>query len=181
MSIPEPSRRRLMLLRHAKSDWPDGVDDHDRPLLAGRGRQAGALMGTYMAKEGLVPDLALVSTARRAQETWALAGLAFVPPVARRDEPRIYEAAVGSLFEVVREADAQVRTLLLVGHNPGLHGLALTLVGAGGAEDLALLRAKYPTAGLAVIDFGVGGWDRLRPATGTLERFVTPRSIDPAR
>nr|AMP54036.1 histidine phosphatase superfamily (branch 1) [uncultured bacterium] len=166
-----------MLLRHAKADWPPWTADYDRPLLAGRGRLASTLMGEYMAREGLQPDLVLVSPARRAQETWELASAAFDAQIARRDEPRIYEAPISTLLDVVLGTAAEVRALLLVGHNPGLHGLALTLIGQASGSGAALLNERYPTGGLAVIDFAVDRWDRLRPASGTLERFQTPRTI----
>src|SRR5689334_20311557 len=110
--------RRLMLLRHAKSAWPDGVEDHERPL-AERGRVAAPLMGRYMAEHGLLPDFAIVSTARRAQETWALVAPALGRDTAQRDEARIYEARSEAILEVIRETAAGVRTLLVVGHNPG--------------------------------------------------------------
>ena len=85
---------RLLLLRHAKSDWPDGVDDHDRPL-AERGRRAGPLMARYMTGEGLIPDLALISTARRTRETWELLRPVIGNGIRWREEPRIYEAPHG--------------------------------------------------------------------------------------
>ena len=92
--------RRLILFRHAKSAYPDGVGDHDRPLDA-RGRADAPRMGAYLAAEALLPDLVLVSSARRTQETFALAGAA-IGPVETREEPRIYEAAAERLLGVVR-------------------------------------------------------------------------------
>ena len=166
---------RLMLLRHAKSDWPSGVDDHERPL-AKRGRRASPLMGSYMAKEGLLPDLAIVSTARRTQETWELARPAFGAPIAQRNERRLYEGLFGSLLAVIQDIGVETHTLLLVGHNPGLQELALKLIGTSGEHDLTRLREKYPTGGLAVIDFDVARWSRVVTAAGQLERFETPRS-----
>ena len=94
--------RRLMLLRHAKSAWPDGVDDHERPL-AKRGRTACALMGRYMADEALLPDFTIVSTARRARQTWELVRPAFARAIVEHDEPRIYDASASAILEVVRE------------------------------------------------------------------------------
>jgi len=167
--------RRLILLRHTKSDWPDGVADHERPL-AKRGRRAGPLMGAYMAKAGLVPDLAIISTAVRTQETWALVAPAFPTAIPSVDERRIYEAPAHRLLTVVREAPDDVQALLLVGHNSGLENLAVLLSGTG--NDLARLRDKYPTGGLAVIDFELTSWADVTAGTGSLERFVTPRSLD---
>ena len=169
--------RRLMLLRHAKSDWPTGVDDHERPL-AKRGRRASPLIGKYMQKEGLVPDLAVISTARRTQETWKLALPAFSQSIARRDEPRIYEATTSSILDTIHETCEDINALLLVGHNPGLQSLALELTATANRADLTWMWEKYPTGGLAVIDFDIESWRGVYPATGKLERFVTPRLIN---
>lgn len=169
--------RRLMLLRHAKSDWPEKVDDHDRPL-AKRGQRTGPMMGTYMAKQKLLPDLAIVSTARRAQETWNLVHEALGCGVEQQDERRIYEAAAGSILDVIRKTKADVRVLLLVGHNPGFQELALKLVKNAHPLDLAHLQQKYPTAGLVVIDLDIARWSAISENLGRLERFETPKSID---
>lgn len=171
--------RRLMLLRHAKSDWPDGVDDHERPL-ARRGQFASPRVGKYMAEEGLLPDLAVVSTARRAQETWELARPAFDESIVQHNERRIYEATARSILDVINEADSRTHALLLVGHNPGLQKLALKLIGTARKSDLARLQRKFPTAGLVVIDFDVERWSQVSMARGHLERFETPKSVDPA-
>ena len=170
---------RLMLFRHAKSAYPAGVEDHERPL-AERGEKAAPVIGRYMADQRLVPDLAVVSTARRAQQTWALAAEALGKVIRRRDEARIYEAPA-ALVEVIRQTPSGVGTLLLVGHNPGLQDLALDLVGGGDKDALARLRAKYSTAGLAVIDFDVRRWSDVSPGGGSLERFVTPKSVKAER
>ncbi|MBN9068056.1 MAG: histidine phosphatase family protein [Rhizobiales bacterium] len=167
---------RLMLLRHAKSDWPTGVDDHERPL-GPRGRLISPRIGHYMAEEGLAPDLAIVSTARRAHETWELARPAFAQDIAVKDEPRIYEAAASAILGVARETGSGVYSLLLVGHNPGLQDLVLKLASHGRKPNLARLRRKFPTAALAVIDFDVDRWEAIGEGPGDLERFETPKSI----
>ncbi len=167
---------RLMLLRHAKADHPAGVTDHERPL-AGRGRAEAAAMGRYMAAAGLLPDLAIVSTARRSQETWDLARSAFAADVDRRNEARIYEASVEGILEVMREVGPDVRSLLLIGHNPGFQALALWLVGKAGAADPVPLRQNYPPAGIVVIDVRVPDWREISSGSGRLERFVTPASL----
>ncbi len=167
--------RRLMLLRHAKSDWPAGLPDLDRPL-APRGREAAPRMGAYLAAEGLLPDLALVSPARRTRETFALVEPHLGSPESRT-EPRIYEAPAERLLEVVREAPPEALALLLVGHNPGFEDLARRLVGHGDRYAFARMSAKFPTAGLAVIDFAVEDWREVAPRGGRLDRFVTPKAI----
>lgn len=169
--------RRLMLLRHAKSDWSEpGQRDHERDL-APRGRKAAPEIGKYMARHGLLPDCAIVSTARRTRETWKLVGktLSSDPPAAFDD--RIYEASPGDILSVIQDAPHDAANLLVIGHNPGLQALALTLIGSGDVKTRALLAEKFPTAGLAVIDFPLDDWSRLRPGAGRLERFVTPRAL----
>lgn len=167
--------RRLMLLRHAKSDWPDGVSDLDRPL-ARRGKEAAPRMGRYLQEEGLLPDLVLISPAKRTRETWDLVA-PFIGDVATRTEPRIYEAPSARLLTVVREVGPEVRNLLLVGHNPGSEDLAKHLVGHGDRYAFARLTQKYPTAGLAVIDFAAESWGEIEPRGGRLDRFVTPATL----
>jgi phosphohistidine phosphatase len=169
--------RRLLLLRHAKSDRSlAGVRDHDRPLNA-RGREAAALMGGYMNSHRLIPDRAAVSTSMRTRETWLLlaAGLGIAPAAVY--EERIYEARPAVIGDVIAATPAGVRTLLVIGHNPGLQALALTLVGSGDDAGRRSLVEKFPTAALAVIDFPFDDWRQLAASSGRLERFVTPRQV----
>lgn len=168
--------RRLLILRHAKSDWPTGVDDRERPLSP-RGVAAAQAMGRYLAEQQLLPDLALVSPARRTLETWALVRRELGGEPAERIEERIYLASQGTLHALLRALPDTARTALLVGHNPGCEELATRLVGYGDRYAAARLAQKYPTAGLAVLDFAEGGWDDVGARTGRLDRFVTPASI----
>lgn len=169
-------QRRLLLLRHAKSAWPDAVADHERPL-AERGEKAAPAMGNYMAREHLIPDLALVSDARRTRQTWELVQRRLPAEVATRIDPTIYEAPAGRLLDTIRALGDSAATLLLIGHNPGLQDLALMLTGDGDARVRDALAAKYPTAALAVIDFPMADWRQVGPGSGLLARFVTPRSL----
>src|SRR5215469_13565035 len=110
--------RRLMLLRHAKSDWTrPGARDHER-TLAPRGREAAPRIGAYMLHHGLLPDLVLCSTATRARETWDLVAKALATKSAMIYEGRLYEAGPNALFDVVTETKSATHALLLVGHNP---------------------------------------------------------------
>ncbi|MBB4186821.1 phosphohistidine phosphatase [Sinorhizobium terangae] len=172
-----PPTRRLLLLRHGKSAWPEGVADHRRPL-AGRGRKAAPAIGAFMARQELIPDLALVSTARRAQETWELVANELPQKVETRDAVAIYEVTAKAMIDVIREVEPSVEKLMLVGHNPGMVELALLLVGGGDEVALARLRDKFPTAALAVMDFTIEQWSEIAPGTGRLVRFVTPRMLD---
>jgi phosphohistidine phosphatase len=168
---------RLMLLRHAKSDWSrPGVDDHERPLNA-RGRKAAPKVGASMARHALVPDLVVASTATRVRETLDLVLPAFkrAPKVAL--DARVYEAEAGALLDVLKETPRGVKSLLLVGHNPGLAELAALLIAAGKTDARTRLAAKFPTAALAVIDFAGDDWGKLRPTSGRLERFIVPKGL----
>jgi phosphohistidine phosphatase len=180
--MTQPPNRRLVLLRHAKSAWPD-VPDHDRPL-AGRGIRAAPVMGRWLRDAGLVPDLVLCSTARRARETWqyAQAGLTAKPPA--RFEDRIYGEDGTGLLALIREVPPATGTVLLIGHNPAIEDLALMLAAAPGDAgpgaatpgDLERMRAKFPTAAIAVLEF-TGRWDQLAPGVARLAGFVTPRDV----
>ncbi|WP_336485244.1 SixA phosphatase family protein [Methylobacterium nigriterrae] len=165
---------RLLLLRHAKSDRPAGVADLDRPLNP-RGRKAAPLMAAYLAEQELRPDLALVSPARRTRETWEPVGQAIGQARVELVDG-IYEAPASALLAVIRDA-SDARSLMLVGHNPGLQNLAIRLAGAGSREDRARLRTQFPTAALAVIDFEADAWREIGWGGGRLERFLGPRDI----
>ncbi|GEO85855.1 MULTISPECIES: SixA phosphatase family protein [Alphaproteobacteria] len=174
-----PAKRqglRLLLLRHAKSAWPDGVADEERPLNA-RGRASASMVGDYLAREGLVPDLALVSSARRTRETWALVGECLPRTPKVRQEPGLYAASAEDMLGVLRRVEAIFPTVLILAHNPGTQDLALLLSGAGEKSQRREIGEKYPTAGLAVIDFGLDDWGKVGAGAGFLERFVTPRML----
>jgi phosphohistidine phosphatase len=168
---------RLMLLRHAKSDWSrPGLDDHARPLN-GRGRKAAPTVGAYMARHALVPELVVASTATRVRETLDLVLPAFGRAPKVRHDARVYEAEAGALLDMLRETPRGVASLMIVGHNPGLAELAALLIASGKAEARARLAAKFPTAALAVIDFTGDDWGKLRPRSGKLERFIVPKAL----
>jgi phosphohistidine phosphatase len=165
-----------VLLRHAKSDWPD-VDDHDRPL-AKRGLRDAPVVGRWLGESGYLPDAVICSTARRARETWELAGEALAAAVpegsrvpAARFEPRIYEATVLGLLMLVREFSPEWRTVLVVGHNPGLAELTIGLAGPEPAPPNA-----FPTAFAAVLGLP-GAWADTAPGEARLLAFTVPAEL----
>jgi phosphohistidine phosphatase len=168
--------RRLLLLRHAKSDWPQGLRDHDRPLSR-RGRLAAPQIAVHMLQQDLVPDHALVSTARRTRETWDLVKAAWKTEPPSTFDDRIYEAPASRLLEVLRAAPAEAENLLLIGHNPGIQELARLLGGDEANVPMRRLVQKFPTAALAVLEFSVSAWDELSPHGGRLVAFVTPADL----
>ncbi len=173
--------KRLILLRHAKSDWPAGLDDLERPLNP-RGREAAPRMGRYLAEEGLLPDLAVVSPAHRTRETFDLVAQALGDMAGEqlhvKIDQRIYEAPPEQLLQVVRETDDTIQTLLMVGHNPGTQELARRLTGFGDRYAFARLTQKYPTSGLTVFDFDIESWRDVTEREARLDRFVTPKGLD---
>jgi phosphohistidine phosphatase len=171
--------RRLMLLRHAKTEQAEpGERDRDRKLMK-RGRADAPVIGAYMAHHGLVPDLAMVSPTTRTKETWSLLAPCFAKPPSMITDDRIYNATVEKLIGAIREA-RKARTLLVIGHNPGLHDLAVQLIAAGDVEAHKRIKESLPTSGLVVIDLPLDDWSSIRPQSGRLERFVTPRLVGAA-
>jgi phosphohistidine phosphatase len=172
--------RQLILLRHAKSSWDDpDLPDHARPLNA-RGRRAAAVMAAVMRDLGLGPDLVLVSSARRTLQTLeALGPLPDSPIVEPMDD--LYLATWQRMLDTLRGLPETVRSVLLIGHNPGMHDLALALAGPeamqrGAAPGMARLADNYPTAALAEFSVGVP-WRALQQGQGRLQRFIAPNDL----
>ncbi|MBU2580700.1 MAG: histidine phosphatase family protein [Alphaproteobacteria bacterium] len=171
--------RTLLLLRHAKSDWHNDLSDHERPLNK-RGVKTAPAVAQYIAKSGLSPDRILCSDAVRARATLALALPEMPPPQpAVEIDSRLYLAAAETILKVIGDhAVDDEHRLMVVGHNPGIHALALTLVGDGDKKALSALAMKFPTAALAVISFKTGNWNDIGPAGGRLESFIVPRDLE---
>jgi phosphohistidine phosphatase len=167
--------RRLLLLRHAKSDWPTGVPDRDRPL-GDRGRVEAPAAGRWLAATGLTPDLAVVSSARRAQQTWGLASSQLPADIPTTLSDDYYGAGVDEALDLVRGLPDDVATVLLVGHNPTTESLALLLQdGTGVAADVERMAGKYPTSAIAVLHLQVESWADLGESTARLLAFAVPR------
>ncbi len=169
-------QRQVVLVRHAKSAWPHGVPDHERPL-AGRGRRNAQAAGAWFAAEGPRPQLVLCSDAVRARHTWEIVAtrLAGRPP-AVRIEPDLYGAQPLDLLGLLRRVPDEVLVTIVVGHQPTMGQTALLLAGPGSDPGaLERIRAKYPTNGVAVLRFS-GRWEDLDPRRAVLETFAVPRA-----
>ncbi|MGH6906273.1 MAG: SixA phosphatase family protein [Aestuariivirga sp.] len=167
-----------MLLRHAKaSGFKTGRQDIGRPLI-GRGKRAATAIGEYMVANGLVPGLVLCSPALRAKETWGLVAKELGGSPKILFEQDIYDFGDGEdLLNCLRRKASGSKSVLLVGHNPSIEGLAKRLVRKGDRKIRGLLETKYPTAALAVIAVDAGSWAGVAEDAGTLVRFVRPRDI----
>jgi phosphohistidine phosphatase len=157
--------RRLMLLRHAKSAWPD-VPDHDRPL-AKRGKHDAPLVGRWLRDHGYLPEVVVCSDARRTRQTWKLVARELGGSPAVRLDARAYAASGLTLLYLARELPAACRSALLIGHNPGVSDLARSLVEPPEAG------ISFPTAAVAVLEFD-GDWPGLAPGQARLLDYTTP-------
>jgi phosphohistidine phosphatase len=167
----------LSLFRHGKSSWNSpSVRDIDRPLSE-RGEAAVPRMGAYMVAHKIAPELVLCSPAVRARQTLdlLLPHLGSDPTVVYEDG--FYLASSSVLLKRVRQIESKMHHVMIVGHDPGLHGLALAVSGEGHPEELQALSAKFPTAGLAVIVFKARDWSGVKEGAGRLTRFITPRRL----
>ncbi|MDQ1011598.1 phosphohistidine phosphatase [Streptomyces sp. V4I23] len=164
--------RRIVLLRHAKADWPQ-VSDHDRPL-AERGRKDAPVAGRRLADTGIAFDLALCSTATRTRETWKLAVHELPHRPKTVYEERLYDASLGELIALLNETPDEVDDLLVIGHNPGMHALADALAGSAEGDALTrMTRDGFPTSAFAVVAF-TGSWKSVEHGVGKLLDYWTP-------
>lgn len=166
----------LSLFRHAKSSWADpALDDFDRPL-GQRGLDAAPAMAAFMAREGIRPDLVLCSPARRTRDTLALVeGSIGNPPATFPD--KLYLPSAETLMALIQAVEDSVGHLMVVGHNPGLHALAVTLMRPHAGAPAKALTAKLPTAGLAVLTFPAKSWRAIAASSGQLSLFMTPKRL----
>jgi phosphohistidine phosphatase len=178
--------RRLLLLRHAKTenDAPSGQDQDRR--LDDRGRLDAAAIGGWIGRHPPLPDAVLVSTAVRTRQTWEIVREAMrdtakdlAPPPRVEFPAELYGADPAQLLQIIRMAEAtDPGRLMVIGHNPGMHELALALTGAGGdAAAKKALEDNLPTAGLAIFDFAIEDWNEVAFRRGTLVRFTSPKLL----
>ncbi|MDE2362591.1 MAG: histidine phosphatase family protein [Hyphomicrobiales bacterium] len=168
--------RRLVLLRHSKAAREAGGGDKERPLTR-RGREDATRAGHYLVEEKLVPNLAVVSDARRARESldcvMQAAGKSFKVLI----DPEIYLAEDFALLAELHKTPDLVQTMLVIGHNPGLADFAWRVVGKGDLEARKRMEVKYPTSGLCVVTFDTPSWADVAWGSGALDRFVTPSML----
>ena len=161
--------RTLLLLRHAKSDYPSGVADHDRPL-APRGVREAALAGDWIRANVAAVDAVLCSTATRTRQTLARTGID--APVQYDDD--LYDTTPGTVIGLVNGVGADVTTLLVVGHEPTMSGLALGLAADTTSDAAQEILGKYPTSSIAVLTTSEP-WDRLELGRARLTDFYVAR------
>jgi phosphohistidine phosphatase len=166
--------KRLYLLRHAKSSWDDPtLGDRDRPL-APRGKRASEKMAKHLKSERIRPALVLCSSAQRTRQTLKRITPALGKPHIEVEDD-LYAASAGELLARLRKVPDTVPSVLLIGHNPGLQDLALTLARDG--PDRARLEEKFPTGALAVLSVRRLTWSGLQPGDAELLACIAPRDL----
>jgi phosphohistidine phosphatase len=164
-----------MLLRHAKSSWADPtLADIDRPL-APRGERAARRMAKYVRRQRLRPALVLCSPSLRTRQTLEAIAPSLGGDASISVEPGLYAAEMNEILAQLRTTPDAVGSVLVIGHNPGLHELALALASRG--ADLPRLRAKFPTGALAVLAAGCEAWGALEPGGAELVDYVVPEQL----
>jgi len=167
----------LTLVRHAKSSWDEiGVSDSERPLNQ-RGKNQTGLMGDYLEKQKVKPDLILCSTARRARQTLIRLMRNWSTEAEISHDDRLYMASANDFPVLLEEYGKGRKHLMLVGHNPGLHMLAYSLAQKGGKEELKALAEKFPTLAISSLKLAGGKWKNL--TKGELDFYVTPKLLTP--
>lgn len=171
--------KRLYLLRHAKSSWDDpGQEDFQRPLNA-RGRKAARRMAAFLKERAIRPGMILCSAATRTRATHEIL-LPNLDGVPVSFEDGLYEASRSELLHRLQRLDGHLSSVMVIGHNPGLEKLTLTLAGGqGDAQALERMEMKYPTGALAVLETPVPHWPELDAGTCRLVEFIRPKDLDP--
>jgi phosphohistidine phosphatase len=166
--------KRLYLLRHAKSSWDDPtLADQDRPL-APRGRKAAKVMARHLRRNGISPELVLCSPSRRTRQTLKRIAPHLGKNAKVQIEPELYAASAATLLGKLQEVPDEVDSVMLIGHNPGIQDLALSLARTG--SENAKVRSKFPTAALATLELNAT-WRELGPGSAELVSFAKPKDL----
>jgi phosphohistidine phosphatase len=172
-----PSQKTLYILRHAKAkEGVAGQDDHARELNE-RGVGAAKAMGAHLRKSGIHPDKVLCSSSARTTETLMKMEEGTREPMPIEYSEKLYLASANALLTVIAGMGEDVSSLMLIGHNPGMHQLAVKLAGHGNPKQIEKLVEKFPTGALAEIDFGKIEWRDVLITRGELRQFVTPKML----
>jgi phosphohistidine phosphatase len=165
---------RLILTRHAKSDWDNPLlSDHQR-VLNPRGQRAAPLIGRWLVAQGFVPEQALISDATRTRETWALLSAELPQPAPPATFlPALYHAGPEVMLKALHSATA--KSVIMIGHNPGIAEFAALLVATSPAH---VQFGRYPTCATLIAEFDAPDWRDIRRATGTARAFITPRELE---
>jgi phosphohistidine phosphatase len=167
----------LTLFRHAKSSWGHpALEDFDRPLNE-RGERDAPRTAAFLAEQAYVPDLILCSSAKRTRQTLDLTLPAWKPRPKVDYSDALYHATAPAMLAMLRDAPAEAKHVMIIGHNPGLESFATRLIGEGDKNDRLVIATKFPTAAAAVITFEAKSWADVEPGSGYLALFATPKQL----
>jgi phosphohistidine phosphatase len=169
--------RRLFLIRHAKAEPGVGQDDYER-ALTDRGRSDTRRIAALLAAREPLPAVLIHSGALRTKQTAEILSAYWPRRVELQEEVGLYDATRGMLLGRAQAISDTVDCVGLVGHNPGMGELAVTLAGHGDPSEIRRLAMKFPTCAVAVFDFDVASWDDVEPRTGRLSLYVTPAELE---
>jgi len=170
-------QKTLYILRHAKAETGlPHQDDHSRKLVE-RGIEAAQIVGAYMYGQGIKPSKIICSDAVRTHETWSQIEGIYRLPMNVEFSRKIYLSSANEMVQQLTTLPNQISSVLLIGHNPGVHQLCLKFAKDGDEDLLDLMHLKFPTCALASIDLGVTTWSDIANAHGTLLDFVTPKML----
>ncbi|MDP4594285.1 MAG: histidine phosphatase family protein [Beijerinckiaceae bacterium] len=171
--------RHLILMRHAKTENRNLGGDHARQLVP-RGREDCALLVKYLQANQIIPDHVVSSDATRTRETVAQMQPALVPGCGITFLEQLYLAEPEEILQEIHSAPTSSQTLLVTGHNPGIHMLAFSLMDRKQRQLRSDLAGNFPTSAAAVFAFAADNWTGIEPGGGTLNHFITAKSLRPA-
>ncbi len=169
-------QKTLYILRHAKAETgAPHQDDHTRKLVE-RGVEAAQIVGAYMFKQGIKPAKVICSDSVRTRETWSQIESVYPAPNVEFTR-KLYLASANEMLASLVNLPEQIASVLMIGHNPGVHQLCLKLAKEGDEDMLDVMHLKFPTCALATIELGNVGWGQVADAHGALVDFVTPKML----
>lgn len=164
-------RKRLILMRHAKSSWKEPLPDHERPLNK-RGKRAAKLIGKALAERGIIPNMILSSDAKRARATAKrVLKVLGEKGIGLRLDPSLYEADARTILQEIEKTDDKIQSLMVVAHNPGISELAALLSGDSRFSWL-------PTAGVVVFEIEGDSWKGVAPEKAKVLLHLFPRELE---
>lgn len=167
--------KQLILLRHAKSSWSEtALTDHERPLNK-RGRTAASMVGRFLQQKEINPELILCSTATRTQETLRRIKEVTCLKSQVSLEDGLYGADAEGMIRLIKNTAPTVKSILLIGHNPGIQDLTIDLTGYDPSNLLPLVEAKVPTGAMVILEFDIDKFSALHKKTGHLRGFIRPK------
>jgi len=170
-------QKNLYILRHAKAETGlPHQDDHSRKLVE-RGIQAAQIMGAHMFRQGIKPDKVICSDAVRTHETWSQIESIYPVPLNVEFSRKLYLASANEMLQSLVRLPNQLSSVMLIGHNPGVHQVCLKLAKEGDEDLLDRMYLKFPTCALAVINLGDTTWENIADARGALTDFITPKML----